>query len=288
MDNAYDQHPVIAEIYDRYSSEFYDYHAKRGDVKFYVDFAIESGGPALEIGCGTGRLLIPTARAGVQIAGIDSSVEMLKICRRKLSSEPSEVEDRATLIRADMRDFNLATSFALVTIPFGPFNYLVSTEEQISCLECIKAHLTDDGVLVADFWYPNLRQLWVSEDGSEVVPPQRPFSMPDGREVTWGIRNTSVDYNRQIIHEDMSYHVRYPDGRQEHLSYPAAMRYFFRYEVEHLLARTGFRTESVYAGFGKEAFGDMYPSELIIVAHKQPQGKQSQNGVTGQSNMLTE
>ena len=49
------------------------------------------------------------------------------------------------------------------------------------------------------------------------------------------------------------------------------MRYFFRYEVEHLLARTGFRTESIYAGFDKEPFGAKYPSELVFVARKMPE-----------------
>ena len=75
------QDRILAELYDRQSSEFYDYHNKRGDVKFYVDFAVESGGPVLELGCGTGRILIPTARAGVNITGLEKSEEMLKICR---------------------------------------------------------------------------------------------------------------------------------------------------------------------------------------------------------------
>ena len=92
--------------------------------------------------------------------------------------------------------------------------------------------------------------------------------MRDGRNVTWGIRNTSVDYNRQIIHEEMFYNVSHPDGREERLVYPTPMRFFFRYEVEHLLIRTGFRIEVVYAGFGKEPFGDHYPSELIFFARK--------------------
>jgi 2-polyprenyl-3-methyl-5-hydroxy-6-metoxy-1,4-benzoquinol methylase len=74
------QEKIIAELYDKHSSEFYDYHAKRGDVEFYVALAVESGGTVLDIGCGTGRILIPTASAGVSIIGLDKSVEMLDIC----------------------------------------------------------------------------------------------------------------------------------------------------------------------------------------------------------------
>ncbi len=268
MGDAKRQRRIAAELYDRYSSEFYDYHAKRGDVEFYVDLAAASRGKVLEIGCGTGRLLIPTARAGIHITGLDNSDEMLEICRRKLEDESSEVRGRVNLVRADMRDFHLGSKFSLVTIPFGPFNCLVSAEEHICCLDCIKLHLDDKSALVMDLWYPNLRELSASEDGAEIVSVKTPFRMPDGRSVTWGIRNTSVDYNRQIIHEEMFYNIRYPDGQEEQMVYPSPMRYFFRYEVEHLLARTGFRTESVYANFDKEPFGSKYPGELVFVARK--------------------
>jgi hypothetical protein len=170
-----------------------------------------------------------------------------------------------------MRHFDLGKKFSLVTIPFGPFNCLVSVEEQIRCLNCIGLHLCDTGALVMDLWYPNLRELSASENGAEIVSVKTPFLMPDGRSVTWGIRNTSVDYNRQIIHEELFYDIRYPDGHEERIVYPSPMRYFFRYEVEHLLARTGFRTESVFAGFDKALFGSKYPSELVFVARKAQQ-----------------
>ncbi len=268
MEDGNRQRKTIAEIYDYHSSEFYDYHAKRGDVPFYIGSALESGGAALEIGCGTGRLLIPTAKAGVRITGIDNSEHMLAICRRKLDKEPPEVRGRAHLVHADMRAFDIGGEFSLITIPFGPFNYLVSVEEQIRCLTCIKLHLRNHGALVMDLWYPNLRDLWQSENGAEIVSAKTPFLMPDGSSVKWGIRNISVDYNRQIIHEEMFYYVCHPDGQKEHFVYPSPMRYFFRYEVEHLLARTGFRIESVYAGFNKEPFGSKYPSEMVLVARK--------------------
>ena len=222
----------------------------------------------LEIGCGTGRLLIPTARAGVSVTGLDNSEDMLAICRRKLNDESAEVRARVNLVRADMRDFDLGIRFSLVTIPFGPFNYLVSVEEHVGCLNSIKPHLRDTGALVMDLWYPNLRELWASELGADIVCVKTPFYLPDGRSVTWGIRNTSVDYNRQIIQEEMFYDVRYPDGREEQLVYPSPLRYFFRYEVEHLLARTGFRIESVYADFDKVPFGTKYPSELVFLARR--------------------
>lgn len=259
---------IKAELYDWHSSEFYDYHAKRGDVKFYVDFAVESGGPVLELGCGTGRILIPTARAGVQITGLDKSNEMLEICRKKLGNAPSEVRDRVEIIHADMTDFDLGSEFSLVMIPYGPFNSLLSVGEQVSCLSCINRHLHHNGALVFDLYYPDLRGFTVGEEGAEIVSINTPFEMPDGRSVTWGLWWASIDYNQQITHGKMIYNIRYPDGREERLIYDDPMRYFFRFEAEHLLARTGFKTESIYADFNKEAFGSKYPSELLFLARK--------------------
>lgn len=259
---------MMAELYDRQSSEFYDYHAKRGDIDFFTGFALESGGPVLELGCGTGRILIPTARAGVRITGLDSSGEMLRICREKLDNESQEIRDRVNLVHADMRDFNLGKEFSLVTITYGPFNNLITPEEQINCLNCIHSHLGNNGALVFDVFYPLMSQLIVGEEGKEIFTEKTPFIMPDGRSVTWGIRFKSIDYNLQIIHEEMFYNIRDPDGQEEKLVYSDPLRYFFRFEVEHLLVRTGFRTEAVYADFNQEPFGTRYPSEMIFLARK--------------------
>lgn len=67
----------------------------------------------------------------------------------------------------------------------------------------------------------------------------------------------------------MYYNINYPGGKKEKLVYPASMRYFYRYEIEHLLARTGFRINKVFSDFSRNKFGTKYPSELIIEAIKQ-------------------
>ena len=92
------------------TAEFYDYvvpYQTRQDVAFFVEAAQASGGPVLEVGCGTGRVLIPTARAGIAIYGIDLSPHMLDICERRLEQEPAEVQSRVQIDLADMRDFEL-------------------------------------------------------------------------------------------------------------------------------------------------------------------------------------
>src|ERR1051326_5853005 len=125
-DSTYDAIPDFGLLYD--SVPLY---AARPDVDFYVEEAKAAGGPALEIGCGTGRILIPTARAGVTITGLDGSTEMLARARAKLAAEPAPVRQRATLVQADMRDFELGARFALITAPFR----VVRSEEHTSELQ---------------------------------------------------------------------------------------------------------------------------------------------------------
>ncbi|MGD1118035.1 MAG: class I SAM-dependent methyltransferase [Dehalococcoidales bacterium] len=258
---------IMAELYDKLSSEFYDYHAKRGDIKFFLDYALEAGGPVLELGCGTGRVLIPTARAGVDITGLDLSAEMLKLCRVKLENEPENVRPKAKLIQADMRSFDLQRRFSLATITYGPFNNLLTVQDQLGCLSCINRHLNDGGRLVFDVFFCKPEELLIRKD-TPIVAGRPPFRMPDGRSVTWGLRFHDLDYQNQIIHEELSYDILYADGRRERLVYPAPLRFFFRFEVEHLLARAGFSVEAVYADFDKTPFGVKPPDELIFVARK--------------------
>jgi SAM-dependent methyltransferase len=258
---------IMAELYDSLSSEFYDYHAKRGDIQFFVDYALESGGPVLELGCGTGRVLIPTAKAGVEITGLDLSVAMLDICRAKLEAEPEDTRSRTEFIQADMRNFELRRRFSLATITFGPFNNLLTIQDQLDCLNCIHRHLLSGSRLVFDVFFADPAVLAIKEE-TPIVTNQKPFLMPDGRSVTWGLRFHTTDYQQQIIHEELLYDIRYPDGRKERLIYPEALRFFFRYEIEHLLARAGFIIEAIYADFNKTPFGAKPPEELIIVARK--------------------
>ncbi len=258
-----------AELYDWFSSEFYDHHAIRDDLDFYLSYAVNTPGSILELGCGTGRILVPIAGTGKRITGLDRSDGMLKICQGKIDRLQAEVRGRVRLVRADIRRFDLHEKFSLALIPFGPFNCLPDTGDQISCLNCVREHLDDDGSLVFDVWYPKHEELRMSEHGYHVVKDQPHFEMPDGRRVQWGIFNASVDYNRQLIHEEMYYDIDYPGGRKERLIYPSPVSYFYRYEIEHLLARTGFRIAGLYRDFHKNEFGDQYPSELIVEAVRQ-------------------
>ncbi len=103
-----------------FSQDVYDHlPAPKGrqDIPFFVEMAKASGGPVLELAVGTGRIAIPTARAGISITGLDLSAFMLAAFRQSLAREPAEVQARVQLVEDDMRQFDLGTRFPLVTIP---------------------------------------------------------------------------------------------------------------------------------------------------------------------------
>ena len=150
--SGYDLAPFIAEFYDHVPR-----YATRADVDFYVQAAAASGGPVLELGCGTGRILIPTARAGIEIVGLDAAAGMLDACRQRLQSEQPAVRERVRLHQGDMRHFDFGSRFRLVTIPFRPFQHLVTVEDQLACLGAIRHHLVPGGRLVFDCFNRRMR-----------------------------------------------------------------------------------------------------------------------------------
>jgi SAM-dependent methyltransferase len=257
-----DEYAPIADLYDSVAL-----YRDRPDVAFFVDEARGAGGPVLEVGCGTGRVLIPTARAGVEIVGLDLSPHMLQVCRDRIARESEEVRSRVRLVQADMRHFGLARTFALVTIPFRPFQHLLTVEDQLSCLASIHRHLESGGRLILDLFNPSL-PLLVQDTLGQEQGEEPPFTTPDGRSVVRWHKFIARDPFAQVNRLELIYYVTHPDGRQERLVHAFAMRYLFRYEAEHLLARAGFAVEAVFADYDRSPFGSKEPGELIFVATK--------------------
>jgi len=257
---GYNDYEYIADLYDHVVP-----YRERQDVSFFVEAAKEADGWVLELGCGTGRVLIPTARAGVKITGLDASRHMLAACKERLQDESAEVQSRAKLVGGDMRDFSLGRSFSLVTLPFRPFQHLTTVEDQLDCLGSIQRHLGPGGRLILDLFNPSLESLTSDNLGQELTDEPE-FTTPDGRRVKRLHKVVSRDHFKQIIRVELIYDVTYRDGREERLLHAFPMRYLFRFEAEHLLARAGFEVEDVFAGYDKRPYGSIYPGELIIMA----------------------
>jgi ubiquinone/menaquinone biosynthesis C-methylase UbiE len=263
---GYIDYPFVAEFYDATYNALSMQTGKK-DVDFYVELAKDCGGPVLEVACGTGRILIPTAQAGIEIVGLDLSTWMLDKCREKLADETDDVRTRVSLVEADMRSFEIGRKFKLITTPFRPFQHLTTVEDQLSCLRTIHRHLEDDGRFVLDLFNPSIPYL-ADNTRREEFGDEPELTMPDGTTMLRRARVPNVDFSSQIVDCELIYYVTRPDGNKERLVHDFPMRYLFRYEAEHLLKLAGFRVESLYADFDKSPYGSKYPGELIFVSKK--------------------
>src|SRR5262245_61448271 len=257
---GYDTYALVADLYDHVGP-----YRSRADIAFFVNEAVDAGSPVVELGCGTGRVLIPIARAGVEIVGVDASVPMLDICRERLRHEPGPVQAQVTLVHADMRSFALDRRFTLATIPFRPFQHLLTVDDQLACLTAIRRHLVDGGRLILDVFNPSLEGLVNGPVGDE-HGEEAEFTMPDGRRVVRRQRTVATNRFTQVNDHELIYYVTHPDGRQERLVHAFSLRYCFRFELEHLLVRAGYAVEQVYADYTRNPYGSTYPGELIVIA----------------------
>ena len=271
----------IADLYSA-TAEFYDnldVYDGRPDVEFYIamarqelDAAEQRGVPGeclavLEVGCGTGRVLVPMARAGLEMVGVDVSPGMAARCEQALAHQPADVRARAGVHVADMRTMHLGRTFAMATTPFRSFQHMVDVHDQLAALGAIREHLVPGGLLVLDLFDPWLHAL-VDPARLEESPSGAPFVLADGRRVQRTERVAYRDYARQVIGVELIYNVEHPGERLERVVQSFPMRYFFRHETEHLLARAGFGVETVYADYQRTPFGAKYPSEQITIARR--------------------
>lgn len=253
---SYDAIPDFGFLYD--SVPLY---AARKDIAFYVEEAAQSPGPVLEVGCGTGRILLPIARAGGTIAGLDSSVQMLERCRERVAAEPV-LQGRVTLHHHDMREFDLGATFSLVIAPFRVVQHLIRVEDQLRFLAAVRRHLAPQGRLVFDVFNPNFPAL-VGADGAEHedTPEQR---LPDGRTLRRAARVTRVRWADQVSEVELIYYVGpRPGAVPERFVQRFEMRWYLPVELTHVLARAGFRLSAMYGDFTRTPLMDGSPEQVV-------------------------
>jgi SAM-dependent methyltransferase len=240
--------------------------AKRPDHEFYVSYARAANGPTLELGCGTGRLLIRTAAAGCSVVGLDLSPAMLAKSAEKLQRHPQKTQKRAQLVRGDMTRFQLGRMFGLVTIPYRGFQHLLTVKEQLSCLRCVNRHLRFGGRLILDLLHAAPEETGNPRWHKEVLIAQK-VQMPDGRKFRVTSRVAEFHPLGQYNDLETIFYVTHPDGRKQRVVQTFPFRYVFRFEAEHLLARCGFRVARLFGSFSKIPLRKG-SRDLIIVAEK--------------------
>ena len=249
----------MAFIYDEDVALRYDaaVPVQAGEIEFYLELAREAGErslPTLELACGSGRIAVPLVREGVRLVGLDNSPAMLARAREK-SAGLVGVE----WVEGDMLAFDLGTAFGLAIIPAGSFQLLLTTADQVACLRCVCQHLAPGGRLAFELETPNIVAMaeWLTEKrGTLQRRPQRDYRHPvtGNRVYSWGSvdyhpsSQTSVGWGVTEEVDEQGVVVRRTYGQ------PMELRYFCRFEVEHLLARCGFEVEALYGDVSRGEF----------------------------------
>jgi SAM-dependent methyltransferase len=196
----YEADSLSTEIYDVLGASIAAGSSVEGDVDFYRGLARDTGGPILDVGCGTGRIAAALAADGHEVVGIDLSAPMLRLAERRRATLPADVAARLSFQQADMMTLDLGRDFALIVTPSRVFQFALTTDAQRQALAALRSHLRRDGRLVLDLFDPRLDWVVPSDDvtarAGEVVHPAT------GNRVTWEVTGRWPDSARQLVVED--------------------------------------------------------------------------------------
>jgi ubiquinone/menaquinone biosynthesis C-methylase UbiE len=243
-----------ADVYDVWTST-------TDDVGFYTELAREAGGPVVELGVGNGRVAIPVALADVEVIGVDVSVSMLSIGRKRAAE--AGVAHLITWISDDMRTFALDEPVQLVMFPARGFLHLLTAQDQLAALARAREALAPGGRVVLDAFLPR-PEIMAAREG--IRTHKGSWASDDGRrceldEILTYDAATQRVYMRGIVDELEGDRVVKTRELQTEL------RWIGRYEMEHLLARAGFVVEALYGWFDRRPLHER-STEMIWIARR--------------------
>ena len=225
--------------------------------RFYVEEAKQSGGPVLELGCGSGRLTIPIAQKGIEIIGVDLSGSMLETARAK--AQVTLV--RVTFLQGDMRRFDLPGRFSTILIPGNSLLHLLTIDDLKQCLACVRRHLADHGRLIFDI--SNWSGEVLARDPAQRYPVLSVMDPTRGEIMIEEISH--YDSAEQI--RDVRWYVSTPGAPdQQRIEY--RLRVIFPQELLLLLNATGFQVKSRFGEFTRAPFTSSSPRQVCICTAK--------------------
>ncbi|HVG86353.1 MAG TPA: methyltransferase domain-containing protein [Vicinamibacterales bacterium] len=263
------EHYADAALYD------HEYKRRRADVLFYRDLARrvvgDSGGPILELGCGTGRVTVPLARDGHRVVALDQSEAMLAGLEARRARLPAVARERITVVRGDLRDFALGRRFPLIIAAFNVLEHLYTRVELDACLRAVRRHLAPDGCFAFDVQLPDLG--WLLRDPSRRWARTR-FTHPTTGKRVWYATNHDYDPISQIALIRIYYTPE--DGTPEHVVL-LSQRKYFPAELEALVAHAGLRVVE-RTDFQGAPLGPHSESQVLLCAKSSTRKSRSSTG----------
>jgi SAM-dependent methyltransferase len=217
----------VADWYDDWLS------ARGDDVDFYSGYFAGFPGTVLELACGTGRILIPIAQAGVQIHGLDASEDMLRVLKAKATEHGlSGIQ----LYHQPMEAFSIAMRFDAIFVASGSFQLLTAPGDATSSLKCIREHLKDGGTFIVDIFIP-----WdaITQRESNAYRVTRDTVRPNGdRSVV--LERFATDLVKQLKLGTYRYEFYSDKHLVSCITDDLAIRWYWKDEFLRLLSDAGF------------------------------------------------
>jgi len=224
-------------------------------IALYTALAQETGGPVLEIACGTGRVSIPIARLGFAVTGLDIVPGMLELARSKSAGLPTR------WVEGDARVFDLGAHFRLIFLTGNAFQAFLTRADQEALLERVRAHLHDEGLLAFETRNPR----WANLETRDEEKDWPTYTDSSGRDVRVS-KTQAYDHVAQILH--WTTYRRWREGDQEHTKITRiAVRYTFPQELAALLYYNGFTLIRQYGDWNLEPLTAASTS-IIVVCRK--------------------
>ncbi len=226
------KYDIVADIYDSYVNTDYD-------IEFWLSVCRKYP-EVLELACGTGRITVPLARAGIRVTALDISESLLKILEDKKAKDGLNID----IVKADMCAFELNKRYPFIFIPFQSFHELTDESLHNECLKSINMHLDDNGILCLTIHNPaNLRVNDTEYRGAEFHHPATQNLIAFKYRRYWDGKS-KMGMAKQIYEE-------YNKAGEKTGERVFENRYFIFGDgkIESLAQNAGFVIESVYGGY---------------------------------------
>jgi SAM-dependent methyltransferase len=248
--NEYD---LIAPFYDAEHAQFDE------DVDMYRNFAELCGGKLLELACGSGRLMLPLARDGYDITGVDTSARMLDLAREALRE--AGVDGRCRLVQQDICTLQLEQKFRLACIALGSFAHITERRQQQRALAAVRAHLSPGATFILDISNADARYL---EGLSGHILHQGTWQGAEGMQLTHFL-SPAASPDRHLLELTHFYDQHTQGGPVQRTVATTHLYLFERGEIELLLEQAGFTITGVYGDYDLSPF-QLESNRLLCVA----------------------